>query len=1645
MKHLQVATFKSIRDELLANTIETGAVIVQTYIPDVSEDTLCLPYRSYVKSILNEEESIENNERAKGFIISPWSGKSPNPDYVGDQEVLYEDVNFRFKSTFQATNCTISGNSGNTLLLGSSYSATVSVAPGYVLQSVTVTMGGTVVPGYNASTNPNIQIDSVLGDIVITAVAQLITYNIAYNITPTCVESTNTTPTIQHGQNYSTTLQPLTGYQNIGAGNVTVGGTQVDSWGKVASKNISLTDVQGDIEINATCGDLNEYTVSFDSECVNIDNPARTISHGYRYQATLTPATGYTNIGAGQVTVGGQVVQHWNTGESSVSIDLTAIGNIVITVDCGSVLTYSITLESSARSCIQMEADGAVVSGGVITGIPYGTSKTVDLNPISPYINIGSGYITMDGVRQQQYDWNNSPSSYSLTITNITGDIVIYADCGELNKYSITYKYQDTEGNQIHQDDVVTGIESGTTVDVTQKRISIEHYTFDRQNPDGSVVITQDTDVILTYTENPKYDVIVKYVNQSDAEIASRETITGKYAGDKITSVTIKTIENYNYDSSTSTSLPFTVTNDPNQNIIYVKYIYDPDSFTLVAEYVDDLNNPITNIPIPEPQVLAEGTPVSPQQVETWFKEDINGYVYTSGIPSEQFIMNENKTITLVYTKQVTLTVEYQDENGDPIPNQQSETHVYPRGTTLSSSDLAEFIRVIENYTYNSTIPSSVTMNQDQTVVIKYTLDQQCIELDPEFGVQAELMYEGEQSVEITYHTLVGGVPQEVHENYPVSGTPVKDLNPGEDAIYDTLNSLYGEEFKGYIIGTINGCDGDVNFKIYVIHCTENCIEVKMDGCAPWNTEKLPNDTWNTTTFTFSGTPTTGQYGVFNLQNGVRTYRNDHPLDSTVTKYTENMTVYDSNDPSNHVYWIKFGITYDNVNYSYIFIPVCEYYVLTNRSLGAISMSYINDQTPIDYFRKGDNVTIYHATKSVTPSKNYNPDIFYVIKPKAAGSTWFGNVELSRTIDNLQVLQNNAFREDDLLQDSILLKSWETPLKEDTLGIIPLFINDNRSKLTDTDENFTIQINTNVYSNNGWYFITEMSDLHPIFLKAYNSRHYDIYPKFMLDYAQSENDSGYVEMKYYNVDHEETLYFPAMLVNSCKCTTFTGGYNNQILNVNAGLINGNQIYVFPAKSYYDIYTDINGDTMYINKMNGIYESNGLCKPLVGTSIYLVNEFYKYSSSSSNYSYTSQYANNTYIIPFGMNIDDFLPENGDEIVSVYTDDSGENILDLSKNKLSDNAIKNLGSKIDVYIQKINNVNVLCHDIYDLNGDIYLYELDDREQTLPVERCQACYEHKGVTNCIPTVDPLYWHYDTIRDDLGPVTEGSDRHRIEICSYQYNCERYYETCNTVCQSNFEVNILNPCDHNNILATYTSESPTTSFSVYYSDTVDGYSASASQSFSGDCAVDTITENIVAKFTKSESRTVTFEYYYNNQHLPNDDQGDITVSTIKEDGCSEHNTIRFTKYLPSSLRSTYRPIASTTNSYNVFDCSSVSQTAKEVTSVPLTIRIDIDELCTEGVVSSTYYLGPKEQGSPLTKVSDQDWDFEAYVTDPDDTGSFGSNITRDDETVNVCCEHSNIQVTIETTFQSYIDHIITYSSNDSYLGNVFTVKVLKR
>lgn len=420
MKHLQVATFKSIRDELLANTIETGAAIVQVYIPGVSEDTLCLPYRSYVKSILNEGESIENNERAKGFIISPWSGKSPDPiNYIGDQEVLYEDVNFRFKSKFNVTNCTITPDSGNTLLLGSNYKATVSTQTGYTINSVIVKVGETIV---QSGTNTTINLTNILGDVEITATATLNNYTIDYvNIIDSdCVESTNTSRSIDHGLTYTTTIRKKEGYATLGPGSVTVGGVQMDSWNEQSGdKEISVV-ATGNIVIKVDeCGDKYKYTAQLAqglSNCVTLTGPTSNIEYGSTYRATLTHTAEYATLGAITVTMGGTLVRTYPAGETQIDLVISGVnGNIVIDGECGT------------------PADATV------TYIWYDTENQRNIETLTGTISYGRTIQAVD----HQNDCT-LPVGYeikSMNPTSITGDgtdkTIIY-NCG-LKEYTVTY------------------------------------------------------------------------------------------------------------------------------------------------------------------------------------------------------------------------------------------------------------------------------------------------------------------------------------------------------------------------------------------------------------------------------------------------------------------------------------------------------------------------------------------------------------------------------------------------------------------------------------------------------------------------------------------------------------------------------------------------------------------------------------------------------------------------------------------------------------------------------------------------------------------------------------------------------------------------------------------------------------------------------------------------------------------------------------------------------------------------------------------------------------------------------------------------------------------------------------------------------
>ncbi len=134
---------------------------------------------------------VGNVDSANNIIVT---GNLPDGTYTVKYEMedgttvdignLVLDTNTYYSVTKNLTNCTIN-NSVTQVVEGGSYSATISANSGYTLDSVNVTMGGSPV----SVSGGNINIASVTGDIVITAVASETVVEPSYtNLLPLSVD-----------------------------------------------------------------------------------------------------------------------------------------------------------------------------------------------------------------------------------------------------------------------------------------------------------------------------------------------------------------------------------------------------------------------------------------------------------------------------------------------------------------------------------------------------------------------------------------------------------------------------------------------------------------------------------------------------------------------------------------------------------------------------------------------------------------------------------------------------------------------------------------------------------------------------------------------------------------------------------------------------------------------------------------------------------------------------------------------------------------------------------------------------------------------------------------------------------------------------------------------------------------------------------------------------------------------------------------------------------------------------------------------------------------------------------------------------------------------------------------------------------------
>ena len=768
MEHLQVATFKSIRDELLANTIETGAAIVQVYIPGVSEDTLCLTHNKYVLS----EGYIENNDKAKGFVIRRWSGKSPDPvDYIGDQEVLYEDVNFRFKSKFNVTNCIITPDLGNTLLLGSDYKATVSTQTGYTITSVIVKVGETIV---QSGTNTTINLTNILGDVEITAVATLNNYTINYvNIIDSdCVESTNTSRSIDHGLTYTTTIRKKEGYATLGPGSVTVGGVQMDSWNEQSGdKEISVV-ATGNIVIKVDeCGDKYKYTAQLAqglSNCVTLTGPTSNIEYGSTYRATLTHTAEYTNLGAITVTMGGNPVRTYPAGETQIDLVINGVnGNIVIDGECGTQETYSITLD---KDCVTL------VSPASPTNIQRGSDVHITLQKGQSYLNFGPGTISSPG--KETIGIPSGITEFDTIINNVEGNITINIEsCGDPipTDYPVTINWVRQSDNQIIHTETQEHVQAGTTIHPEDYENDWDfsgytEYEIKSMNPTrGTSIVVNEPKTIIYYcglkdVPVSKYEVEVKYVTEESGQYVSIQGPTSDYTLGEYDEGTILVSNQQSIDTSNTNDYnffsfdPATLTVSASSKIIYVVYI--PKGNHTINYYNINNNGCVTNDKGTTSDSVAEGSSYS---VTLTLDTDkyISAEVTISGSFTDTITLdsaNPQRTVTFTVTTDTDITAtcgqdrEYtvtynhiaglSSSTGQQIVPSPLPTDSVTYGTTITISDLDNmrlsdqelnsygYGTYINNsgYGYNNNsagqetaLTSTFTVTEDTTIYLYYS------------------------------------------------------------------------------------------------------------------------------------------------------------------------------------------------------------------------------------------------------------------------------------------------------------------------------------------------------------------------------------------------------------------------------------------------------------------------------------------------------------------------------------------------------------------------------------------------------------------------------------------------------------------------------------------------------------------------------------------------------------------------------------------------------------------------------------------------------------------------------------------------------------------------------------------------------------
>ena len=340
-----------------------------------------------------------------------------------------------------------STNSFVSVMQGEAYRTTIVPTTGYVLNSVTCTMGGVTQPVQGGVIN----IANVTGNITITATAGApaptpTTYTVTNNLTN--ATNSNSATTITEGESYTAYISPIENYK-IDSLTCTMGGVQQT----ITNNTINIASVSGNIVVTAVASEDTppavSYTVTNNLTHATNSNEATTVGEGSAYSATISAEQGY-HITSVTCTMGGAQQTVTNNYINIVSVN----GDIVITAvaeEDQPAVTYTITNNLTN-----------VTNSNPASTIEEGSSYTATITASQGY-NISSIVCTMGGVEQVV-------ANDTIYIASVNGNIVITATATQ---------FTPVEGAYIHNDgDCWVGSSYYTSKNTTKLEVVAEIHSY---------------------------------------------------------------------------------------------------------------------------------------------------------------------------------------------------------------------------------------------------------------------------------------------------------------------------------------------------------------------------------------------------------------------------------------------------------------------------------------------------------------------------------------------------------------------------------------------------------------------------------------------------------------------------------------------------------------------------------------------------------------------------------------------------------------------------------------------------------------------------------------------------------------------------------------------------------------------------------------------------------------------------------------------------------------------------------------------------------------------------------------------------------------------------------------------------------------